>query len=496
MQQSNSNTMQAFWVGMGSLSSFALTIISAAILSRYFDKTEYGTYRQILYVYNTLLVVFSAGLPRIFAYFLPRYSLQQGKYIVWKVSKMLFFFGFVFSLVLYASSGFIAQVLKNSELAVGLKYFSPIPMLLLPTLGIEGIFSTYKKTIYIAIYNTLTRLLMLLFIVLPVILLKGTYLYAIYGWIVVSIISLIVAYYFKGIPFKNIPVEKAVLPFKNIFAYSLPLVMASFAGTALRSADQFFISRFFGAKVFAEFSNGFIELPLVNMVTGATSVVLMPVFSKAFFEQRDIEKLMITWRNALCKSATIIYPFVIYFMVFATETVVFLYSDTYKTSSIYFQIKMFLNFFNIIVFAPLFFAMGKTKIYFFVHLIYALLIWITDFIIVILFKNPVWIAVNSTFINILLILSFIYLAARMLEISFFEFFPLKILYQLFTHSVFAVTIVKLLQIFFINNQSITIQLLTTLTIYATLLLSTGWLLKINYFALILPLFQKFKNNLE
>ena len=244
--------MQAFWVGMGSLSSFALAIVSAAILSRYFDKAEYGTYRQILYVYHTLLVVFSAGLPRVFAYFLPRYSLRQGKYVVWKVSKMLFFFGFLFSVVLFASSGIIAQILKNPELSIGLKYFSPIPMLLLPTLGIEGIFSTYKKTIYIAIYNTLTRLLMLLFIVLPVILLKGTFLYAIYGWIVVSVISLIIAYYFKGIPFKNITVEKAVLPFKHIFAYSLPLVMASFAGTALRSADQFFISRFFGPEVFAE----------------------------------------------------------------------------------------------------------------------------------------------------------------------------------------------------------------------------------------------------
>ncbi|OQA47798.1 MAG: hypothetical protein BWY47_01325 [Bacteroidetes bacterium ADurb.Bin302] len=59
MQNKSNNTIQAFWVGMGSLSAFTLSIISAAILSRYFDKAEYGTYRQILYVYSTLLVVFS-----------------------------------------------------------------------------------------------------------------------------------------------------------------------------------------------------------------------------------------------------------------------------------------------------------------------------------------------------------------------------------------------------------------------------------------------------
>lgn len=487
MQNTTSNTMQAFWVGMGSLSSFALAIVSAAILSRYFDKTEYGTYRQILYVYHTLLVVFSAGLPKVFAYFLPRYSLQQGKYIVWKISKMLFFFGFLFSAVLFASSGFIAQLLKNPELAVGLKYFSLIPMLLLPTLGIEGIFSTYKKTIYIAIYNTLTRLLMLLFIVLPVILLKGTYLYAIFGWIAVSVISLIVAYYFKGIPFKNISVEKAVLPFKNIFAYSLPLVLASLAGTAIRSADQFYISRFFGPEVFAEFANGFVDFPFVHMVTGATTVVLMPIFSKVFHENKGIDELMATWRNALSKSATLVYPLIIYFMVFASETVVILYSETYENSSIYFQIKMFLNFFNIIVFAPLFFSMGKTFIYFLVHIIFASLIWITDYTLILFFKNPVWIAINSTFLNIMLIIYFVYLASKILKIKFIDFFPFTLLSRLLMHAVLVIILVKVIHIYFLNSFSEFMQLLITAPSFGFLLLLTRSLLKLNYLEVLKPI---------
>ncbi len=120
---------------MGSLSAFALTVVSAAILSRYFEKKEYGTYRQILYVYNTMLVVFTAGLPRAFSYFLPRFNLAQGKDIVWKISKVLFLAGFTFSIALFFLSGPIACVLRNNELAIGLKYFSPMPMLLLPTMG-------------------------------------------------------------------------------------------------------------------------------------------------------------------------------------------------------------------------------------------------------------------------------------------------------------------------------------------------------------------------
>ena len=62
-KQSTSNTAQAMWIGIGSLFSFLFAIVSSAILSRYLTKTEYGTYKQVLYVYTTLQSVFTLGLP-------------------------------------------------------------------------------------------------------------------------------------------------------------------------------------------------------------------------------------------------------------------------------------------------------------------------------------------------------------------------------------------------------------------------------------------------
>lgn len=494
MQRKTNNTIQAFWVAMGSLSSFALSIVSAAILSRYFDKAEYGTYRQILYVYNTLLVIFSAGLPRVFAYFLPRYPLEQGKYIVWKVSKLLFFFGMAFSIVLFVFSGLIAQILKNPELSIGLKYFSPIPMLLLPTLGIEGIFSTYQKTIYIAIYNTITRVLMLLCIVLPVILLHGTYLYAIYGWIAVSVFSLGIAWYFKGIPFKNVSIEKANLRFKEIFSYSIPLVIASLAGVAIKTADQFYISRFFGPEIFAEFANGFIELPFVTMITGATSTVLMPVFSKVFHEKGNLNDLIKTWNNALNKSALIIYPLVVFFIVYAKKIVILLYSEMYSTSSVYFQINMFLNFFNIIIFAPLFFSMGKTRIYANVHIVLAVIVWIVDYFLIIIFNSPIAIAISSTTFNILMIIFFIYLVSRILKVNFFSFFPVFNLLKYLVHALIAVIGVKIIFDYIITIESLFINFITSFTLFALVLLVSSPIFKINYLEIIKPIFNKSKTN--
>jgi O-antigen/teichoic acid export membrane protein len=488
---SKSNTHQALWVAMGSLSSFALSIVSAAILSRYFDKTEYGTYRQILYVYNTLLVVFSAGLPRVFGYFLPRYTLAKGSDIVWKVTKVLFIAGLTFSVFLFGFSGLIANALNNPELARGLKYFSFIPMLLLPTLGIEGIFSTYKKTIFIAIYNTLTRIFMLLFIVLPVILFKGSYILAIYGWIIASGITLALAYFFKGIPFRGVKTEQSGLTVKEIFRFSLPLVVASVAGIAIKAADQFYISRYFGTEVFAEFANGFIELPFVYMITGATATVLMPIFSKIIYDKSDVTQIENIWQTTLQKSAIIIYPLVIFFIFFANEVVIVLYSAKYSGSYIYFTIAMTINFFNVIVFAPLLIAMGETKFYSQLHIGMAIITWIIGYLIVIIFKTPIAIAVFSAIKSISLVIIALTFSARRLKIGFLKLFPIISLLKVSFHSLISVIIVKyLIKVFFLAELNNLAILAIAFAGFSLILMLTSPIFKIRYIDLLKSLINK------
>lgn len=491
MQNSSNNTIQTFWVALGSLSSFLVSILSAAILARYFNKVEYGTYRQVLYVYNTLLVVFTAGLPRVFEYFLPRFPIEQGKSIVWKVSKMLFFLGVVFSLALFLFAGLIARLLKNPELEIGLKYFALIPMLLLPTLGIEGIFASYKRTSFIAFYNIITKTLMLLFIVAPVILFNGSYISAIKGWIVVSVISLLIAVYFKGIPFKKIKTVKTSLQFKTIFSYSLPLVLASISGVALLSADQFYISRFFGTEIFAEFINGFIDIPFVSMINSAVAVVITPVFSKIIYEENKTDELMYIWRNSIHKSALLIYPIVMYFIFYSYEIMITLYSTKYAISGKYFQINMILNFFTTITFAPFFLSSGRTKLYFLVHFIYAVIIWITHYFVIMLFNEPIWVAANGVIIRIALIVTFVLLAADILKVRVNNFLPFETIIKIILQTTLIVLFTKFIQYYFFGSFSILLQLVFTLIIYLAFLFLTSNLFKINYFQVIKPLVKKF-----
>ena len=109
MSHTTSNTQQAFWVGIGSLFSFGFTIVSSMILSRYFDKGDYGTYKQVLYVYGTLLTVFTLGLPKAFSFYLPRVPLNQAKNLISKITSLFYWLGGFFSVLLFVFSFFCAQ---------------------------------------------------------------------------------------------------------------------------------------------------------------------------------------------------------------------------------------------------------------------------------------------------------------------------------------------------------------------------------------------------
>jgi O-antigen/teichoic acid export membrane protein len=483
-----SNTHQALWIAVGGLSSFALSIVSAAILSRYFDKSEYGTYRQILYVYTTLLVIFTAGLPRVFAYYLPRYTLAQGKDIIWNVTKVLLLAGLLFSAFLFLFSGLIGNALGNPELSKGLKCFSPVPLLLLPTLGIEGILSTYKKAVLIAAYNFLTRLLSLVCIVFPVLLFEGNYLYAIYGWISASVLTLVIAYFFKGIPFKGIESEKSGLGIKEILAYSVPLSIASVAGIAIKAADQFYISRYFGSEVFAEFANGFIELPFALMITSAVATVVMPVFSKMVNEKADLNLISTLWHSSLQKSAILIYPLVVFFMVFANKVMVLLYSSKYETSSVFFIISMTSSFFNVIVFAPLLFALGETKFYARLHFWIAMSAWVLGYCVVVLFNSPIAVAIFSTLQSILVVIASLVFTSKRIGIKFLKLFPIGRLLAIGIHSLLSVVFVFLIldNFFMALNNLMFITVAFVLFILVLLLLSP--IFKISYLNIVRPIF--------
>lgn len=488
-----SNTVQALWIGIGSLASFGFTLISSAVLSRYLNKADYGTYKQVMYLYNTMLFIFTLGLPKAYSYFLAKYDITYGQSIVNKINKVFVLMGLLFTAILYFGAPLFAVVLNNPELVVPIRLFALTPAVLLPTMGLDSIMAVYKKTLYSAIYTILTRCLMLLCVVFPIIIYRSDVNVAIIGFTISSILCLLLAMYVMKLPYKGVMPSNVVLTYKEIFTFSLPLMAASFGGIAIKAADQFFVSRYFGSEVFADFANGSLELPIVGMVLGAGAAVLLPVFSRCMNTQDvDFADVIALWQRSLIKSAKILYPMVVFCAFFAPSIMIVLYGKQYETSAIYFQIMLIVNLFTVAQYYPVIISLGATQFYAKIHLWMAVAIWIVEFLIVQIIPSPIYITVVSVVFHIAKIYIMSDFIAKALLTSIRVLFPIGQLCKILVSSSIPAIITLLLSSYLIDYISELLLLIIALVVYCVILLPVGKIMKINYLDVAEPIIKSIR----
>lgn len=467
------------------------TIGATMVLSRCYSEFDYGSYRQVFWVYSSLSVVFTLGLPRTFGYFLPKVSLDEGRHLVDKITRLFFIMGTIFSLILFLFSDLIAEVLKNPNLSLGLKLFSPVPFFMLPTMGIDSIFATYKKTQIASAYNIIHKSFLSICLVIPALLFKDNYIYAIIGFDIASLFSFIFALYLRRLPFKSYKRKKTDIKYKEILVFAVPLMGANITNIIINSTDQFFISRFFGVVEFAQFSNGAMELPFIGMIIGACSVVLLPVYTKLRESKSPLEsrtEILTLWQNVFEKSIKLVYPIVIYCIVFANQIMILLYGEKYEESGPFFRIMLFNNFFSIISTYPLILALGKTKAYLNVYFFNALLLIAIETGIVYLIPNVYYICIGSVFCLALRMVLFLRIIAIQLKTTILSLFPFKVIFIVSLLSTAILIPAKLLTDYVTGNSLIAI--IMSLSIYALFFVPLSYIFNLKYWDIVKPLFHR------
>ena len=488
-----SNSRQAMWVAVGQFSAFAIGIISPMILSRYFSKGDYGTYKQVMYVYNTLLIVFTLGLPKAYSYFIPRVSLPESKDVIRKISRLFAILGLFLSLLLFCGASAIADLLHNPDLELAIKWFSPTPLLLLPVMGIEGILASYKKAKHIALFTLCMRVFTLLFTILPVITFNGTYIHSIIGFDIASLLTCIFSYYLKYLPTRGIELQRATVSYKEIFAFSLPLLSASLWIMLFQSTNQFFISRYYGNEVFAEFSNGFMEFPIIPMVVNSVATILAPLFAgMAVKNKMSIGDI---WNSALNKTIKIIYPVTIYCILFSNIVMTCFYGKMYSTSGLFFSIKNIEGFFSVIPFYPILMALGKTKEYSRVHMVIAFLLLPLEFFIVKLGLPVYTIGLAYVLCSLGKVILQFAVVGRSVEMPASVLIPYKAMIKVALVSVFA-SIIPLVLSRYISELNEWLLLIITVSLFCIIYYSLCWISHVSYRDVVIGFIGRYKSLLK
>ena len=478
-----SRSVQVFWIALGKLSSFALAFVSAAILSRYLSKEDYGTYKQVMYIYSSFLLVFTAGLPDSLTYFLPKLNHAEGKSLVNQYEKLFFGLGILFSLFIYFGADEIASVLKNEALGEALRIYSPVPLLLLPTFCMESVYVREQKSFYIAFYTVFSRILILSCIVLPVLLYRADCYTALRGLVFSSFCMMIVALILIYKPYRGVKATHSSIGLKDVFKYSLPLLGGDLCMMLFSSSDQFYVSRYFGEIVFAEFSNGFIPFPLTPMIVGAVTSVLIPLFS-VVKTQEELDTAVKSWKESIKRTSILLYPLLVFSILFSLEMVTFIYGESYRNSAVYFSISLLSNFVSAYPFVPLFLALGKMKTYTLIYFFSAISIWLTEGLCILLYPSPILIAIVSVCNTVMTLMVFFTYIRHRLKVNPFTQEVTTILLKVLMHSMAALVIVRTCIYPWVKEESVFLILVTTFTAYYLLLILTGRWINLNYINLL------------
>ena len=485
----SSNFQQAMWLAIGQFCTFAMSFVSAAILSRYFDKNDYGTYKQILYIYSTLVTLFLMGLPSAFSYFIPRLEKGEQKAFINSLNRVLVIIGAIISILLFVFSDTIAHILENPELATGLKIAAPFPLLTLPCIGVEGIYTALRETKKLAVYHIITKTFTLSCTITPVLLFGSNYKYAIYGWGLASFLIFLTAMYMKNKPYKKTEKIKVPNMYKDIFTYSTPLLGAFLGGSLISMADQFFISRYYGTSVFAEYSNGCLNIPFIIMVTSSIKNVLLPLFSKANAD-KNMEVLLNTYNNAVNKSIVLLIPLITFCFVFSKEIMIFIYGEQYSTSSIFFKCFIVREVVDILPYFSVLMALGMSKTYMNIHIYGAIYMWLVGWMITSCNLPPYLIVIAGS------LLQFAIRAYAFISIYRKHHIPLvtKEITKRMATVIINCLLCGYLTIFICNlipgNKMIIINLIVSVILYYALLIPSGKIIKINYLESLLQLIKR------
>ena len=392
--------------------------------------------------------------------------------------------------MLFVFSPQIALILKNPDLTKALRIFAIVPFFLLPTMGLDGILATFKQSKFIAVYHISTNIFKLLCVALPVMVWDLGYEQALMGFVISSFITFLLALYLKYLPVRNEGNEKCDITYKDIFKFSIPLLTASLWGILISSADQFFVSRYFGNEVFAEFSNGSMELPFVGMIVGACATVLSPIFSRLSHEQVDPKKdIYPLWMSVFEKTAKLIYPLVIYCLVFADVVMVVLYGHKYEISSNYFRIKLITNFFTLIAYGPLIINIGKVKYYSNVHMFTAIIVVGLELLSVKTIHSPYAISWISMLCQVGKIFAMLFLVSKFFGVKLYKLFPIKLIVQILIPSIAILLFERwlLLDVFQLGSLLV---LFVSIALYAALYFCYSLIVKMDYASLLKPLLSK------
>jgi len=356
----HSRALKAATLGSGTFLLKFTGLVSAAVLSRIFTKTDYAAYRQVFLSYNFVFPLLILGLPSSLYYFLPG-NKKKGRSILSGNLLLSFVMGAMFALAVWLGANhLLAKRFNNPALSPLLLLLIPYALVALPIASLGPCLISCDRVKTLVTFNVASRI-GIFACVIALVLIWRTPFAAVSGTVVAELLIFFPAIFLM---YRAVEGDNWRPTFENMSAqlkYSIPLALASLAGMTTLGLDKVLVSSMCTPEKFAVYVNGAIEIPFIGVITGSVMSILTPDFA-AMYQQGENEEILTVWRRAMVKCALLILPTMVFLFIMAPEAMRVLFSAEYAESARPFRIFLLALPIRITTYGSVLKATGRTKL--------------------------------------------------------------------------------------------------------------------------------------
>jgi|WetSurMetagenome_2_1015567.scaffolds.fasta_scaffold15341_4 O-antigen/teichoic acid export membrane protein len=352
-------TKNVLALSLGQTFAAVASLITGMVASRILTKLDYATLKQTMLTYNFVAPIIMLGLPNALYYFLPR-NPQRSKGLLLDNLILLLLMGSMFSLFLsFGGYKLLALRFKNPDLLITLKWLIPYPLFIMPVSIIGAVLLTQNKTTLLVKYNIITSLIITISVICGT-LITRSYAGALLPQIYLPLLFMPIAIWlcFKYVPGKySSPSANAM---RQMLKYSVPLGLAGMLSMIMLETNKFVVASMCTPEEFANYINGAIEIPLIGVITGSIASVIL-VDMTNYIHEGKFDFALDLFKKAAQKSATILFPVMIFLLISGKSFIIILFSSKYVESVIPFYIYLFVLPIRIVMYGSALMAQGKSK---------------------------------------------------------------------------------------------------------------------------------------
>ncbi len=359
MSKSNSLGRNTITITLSRVIALAITMVTAMLLSRFRTVEEYGTYSQLQLVAALFVSVFMMGLPSSINYFISRADSDKerqnflGTYYTLSGALSL-----LTGIALALCAPVISSFFDNPAILSFIYFLLLFPWANVTVSGIENVLIVYQKANWVTVYRILESICLLGSVLVIQWLGYGFKEYMVLYLTVYALFALIVyalAYKVSG----GFRPKFDFSLIKKIFAFSIPIGLASVMGTLNIEIDKLLIGYVMDTEQMAIYTNASKELP-VSFIASSITAVLLPQLTRLLKDKKS-ESAVSLWGAATELSFILIALIVGTVFTFAEDVMVFLYSDKYIAGIPVFRVYTLILLLRCTYFGMILNAKGKTK---------------------------------------------------------------------------------------------------------------------------------------